>query len=466
MPKRTKPDHILSKLITEFEEQGQLLTREHWEESAYLRLIQHYEKQFQFDKALNLTDQALSLYKYKPDFYLIKARLLMSSQQAFSALSVLEQAYAISPMNQEIFFLKAKAYALSQQYNESLGIISDLKCTIHETELPELLLVEAFIYETMKDFNKMFDTLREALLLNPNNHEALEQIWVSVEFSKKYEESVRLHLAIIDKNPYSDLAWYNLGHAYRCLGEYENAVDALEYSFLINSNFEQGYLDCAELCVQINKYEKALECYQEAHDIFGPDAELAVYISECLIKLGRHKEAKAKLQKASYQDPYNEETFYYLGLCLYEEGNYAKAIKSYLTALDVDDQREEFHAAIAQTYEKTGNLKKAEQHYKKAANCGMEQSQYWTMLISFLLKNNLTDKAEKYLVRADKYSFGADLLYCKAAFYFLKDARTEAMEFMEEALTENIGLHSILFEILPALREDKEVNSMIRYFSI
>ncbi|MBK9108573.1 MAG: tetratricopeptide repeat protein [Saprospiraceae bacterium] len=466
MPKRTKPDHLLSKLITEFEEQGQLINREYCEESYYIRLIQHYERQFQFDKALNLTDQAILLYKYKQDFYLLKAKLLMASQQASIALEVLDQAYAISPMNPEIQFLKARACALIQQFDDSLKIIMDLKCNIQKTDLPELLLVEAFIYETMKDFNKMFDTLRDALILNPNNHEALEQIWVSVEFSKKYEESIRLHQDIIDKNPYSYLAWYNLGHAYSCIGEYEAAVDALEYSFLINQQFEQGYLDCAELCLQINMYEKALQCYVDANDMFGPDAELVVYIAECLIKLNRHKEAKHKLQKAIYHDPYNEEIFFYLAECFSYESNYQKAIKYYLNAIDLDEQREEFQAGIGKAYENLGNFKKAESHYKKAATFGMEQSQYWTMLISFLLKRGEKVKAEKFLARADKYSFGADLLYCKSAFYFMEGSRENAIECLEEALSENPNLYAILYEILPELKEDKDVQSMIRYFNI
>lgn len=466
MPKRTKPDHILSKLITEFEEQGQLLTREYWEESYYLRLIQHYERQFQYDKALSLVDQALQLYKFKPDFYFTKAKLLMAAQQVPDALIVLDQAYAISPMNQEIFLLKARAFALIQQYGESLRIIADLKCKIQQTDLPEILLVEAFIYETMKDFNKMFDSLRDALLLNPNNMEALEQIWVSVEFSKKYDESIRLHLDLIDRNPYSYLAWYNLGHAYSCICEYEKAVDALEYAFLINSNFEQAYLDCAELCLQINMFEKALSCYVEANENFGPDAELLVYIAECLIKLNRHKEAKQKLQKAIYQDPYNEEIFYYLGECHSADKAYVKAIKAYQNAIELDDQREEFHAGIARVYEVLENYKKAEIHYKKAAILGMEQSQYWCNLISFLLRRRELDKAEKFLIKADKYSCGADLLYTKTAFYLLKQDRAEAMNCLEEALNEDPNKHSVLMELIPALAEDNDIMSMIRYYAI
>ncbi len=466
MPKRTKPDHILSKLILEFEEQGQILANECWDEKSYLRLISHYEKQCQFDKALQVTNLALRLFKFKPDFFLIKAKLLISSQKPHAAIDVLEQAYALSPLDLEISLLKAKAYALSHQFDESLRIISDLKCELIKTDLTELLLVEAFIYETMKDFNKMFDSLREALILNPNNHEALEQIWVSVEFSKKYHESVQLHQEIIDKNPYSYLAWYNLGHAYSCLGEYEKAVEALEYSFLINPLFEQGYLDCAELCLQVNMYEKALRCYQEANESFGPDAELIVYIAECLIKLNRHKEAKQKLQKAIYHDPYNEEIFFYLGECLCAEQNWKKAINAYLEAIDLDDQREEFHAGIAIAYEKLGNLKKAESHYRKSAICGLEQSKYWCLYISFLLSNQQVEKAEKMLIRADKYSFGADLLYCRAAFYFLTNSRENAIATLEEALAENSKEHSILLSLYPSILQDKEVMSMIRYYSV
>ncbi|MCC6754713.1 MAG: tetratricopeptide repeat protein [Saprospiraceae bacterium] len=466
MPKRTKPDHILSKLITEFEEQGQLQNREFCEEAYYLRLIQYYERHFQLDKALNLVDQALLLYKYKQDFYLIKSKLLMAALRPADALEVLDQVYAISPMNQDIPLLRARAHALMCHYSESLGIIMDLKCNIQETDLPDVLLVEAFIYETMKDFNKMFDTLREALLINPNNHEALEQIWISVEFSKKYEESIRLHQNIIDQNPYSYLAWYNLGHAHSCLGEYEKAVEALEYSFLINPQFEQGYLDCAELCLQIGQYEKALGSYLEANEMFGPDPELVVYMSECLIKLGRHKEARLRLQKAAINDPYNEEIFYYLGECHLNEGNCSKAIKCYLSALDLDECREEFHASLARAYDMKGLVKKAEIHFKRAARCGQEQSQYWTMLITFLLRQKEFTKAEKYLERADKYSFGADLLYCKSAFYFLSDQREFALECLEEALNENAPLAGMLMEMVPALQQDKDVQSMIRYFSL
>ena len=45
-------------------------------------------------------------------------------------------------------------------------------------------------------------------------------------------------------------------------------------------------------------YEKALRCYQEANEMFGPDAELIVYIAECLIKLNRQR-SKIKIAEGN-----------------------------------------------------------------------------------------------------------------------------------------------------------------------
>jgi tetratricopeptide (TPR) repeat protein len=102
----------------------------------------------------------------------------------------------------------------------------------------------------MKDYNAMYDTMAEAVMLDCKNEEAMERIWISAELSRRYEDSVKLHLDIIDCDPYNYQAWYNLGHGYTCTWEYEKAVEALEYSYIINPEFESAYLDCADTCRQ------------------------------------------------------------------------------------------------------------------------------------------------------------------------------------------------------------------------
>jgi hypothetical protein len=43
--------------------------------------------------------------------------------------------------------------------------------------------------------------------------------------------------------------------------------------------------------------------------------------------------------------------------------------------------------------------------------------------------------------------------------------RIQCLELLEEALLENHEQHTILFEIAPEIRLDKEVSAMIKYFA-
>ena len=90
----------------------------------------------------------------------------------------------------------------------------------------------------MEDYNKMFESLQNALVADLNCEEALERIWLCTELANKYKESAVLHNQILDKNAYSYLAWYNLGHAYNGLKMNKEAIEAFEFSYVIRENFE------------------------------------------------------------------------------------------------------------------------------------------------------------------------------------------------------------------------------------
>ncbi len=464
MNRKTKPNPKLSEIVQQYERRDQHSYPAVWDDKTYFKLIDFYTNQGSIERALEVANTALSHYKFRTDFYLLKANLLMGKMQLNEAKGVLEQAAKLSPYDRQVQILKCKLLALQGHSEEALILVDEIKLIFHKTDITDLLLLEAFISETMKDFEKMFYTLKELLTHNPDNVEALEQIWVSVEFSKKYEESINLHLELIDRNPYSYLAWFNLGHAYSCLGEYEKALEALEYSFIINVQFEQGYLDCAELAVQMGQFEKAVDIYTDVLAHFGNDGDVVAYLSDCLIRLERYKDAKKILHKAYKADPYNDEICYYLGLCYMRCHETDKAIDFLKEAITIEEYREEYHASLAECYSENGELHLAEIHFAKAARTGMEQSQYWTRYISFLLQNRNFEKAYKTIIRADKYSVGADLLFCKAAYHYLTGHRDHALEVLKEAIQDDQTQLEIFTSLAPASMEDSDFRGFIRYY--
>lgn len=457
-------DHALISLVNEFETMSQQGNVSFLDEQDFLKLINYYEKEFLFEKAIEVADYALNQYGFSADFHIKKAQLFLATRNSEKAMSILDQAEMFAPAELDIHILRAKIFSSLGQYTQALTLIDLIKEKASESELSEIFLCEAQVYECLKEYDKMFESLRRSLHFDPENEEALERVWVCTELTKKYLESIAFHKEVIDRNPYAYLAWYNLGHAYSCEGEYDLAIDAYEYSFIINEEFELGYRECADLCFQTTKYEKALRFYLDALELFGPDSDLLANIGECHMEMKQYERAKDYFNKASKLDPYNDEVYYYLGLCHAKEDRWLSAINAFFKAIEIEDRREEYFSNLALAFSKVGEFAKAHYYFLKATEIGPEQCDIWKNHITFLLQLGELDKALEVVDEAEYHAVGTELIYCRAACYFAMDDRSEGMETLRLALIEDLDMANLIFEILPSLKEDIQVHHLISYY--
>ncbi|HLF64545.1 MAG TPA: tetratricopeptide repeat protein [Saprospiraceae bacterium] len=464
MEHRTKKNHPPHELVSEYEARNEQGDQMYLAEKDFCQLINYYEDEREVTRALDVVDHAISLHSYCADFLIIKARLLLSTSKPLRALRYLDQAEIISPCELDIYLLRARVLCELGHFDTALAILESARKFSVGTDLVEIALCEAFIFERQKLFDKMFEALAQALRIDPQNEEALERIWWSVENSKKYDESIDFHKELLDQDAYSYLAWFNLAQGYSCNGDYEKAIEAMEYSFLINPDFEMGYLDCADLCIQIGRYDQALKIYQELIENFGGDSEELVKLAECEFYTGRIRDCKRTLIEALKMDSYNDEAYYYLGKCFNALGKYKNAISALIKAIDLEDRREEYYAELASAYQSAGELGKADFYFRKATEIGPELDTYWYMHIRFLIGQGEYEKALDVLEEADYQTSSAGLDCCKAICLFKLKRRSKAINALRDALLDNFSTHEILFELIPELKEDKEITSMLRYY--
>jgi len=465
MENKIKRDPSLLSFITDFETKFEKGEVGYLDEKTFLQLLEYYEDEYLYEKALEVANLALEQYKYRSDFYLIKARILLNTNKANDCLQTLQIVETIAPFERDINIIKARALAIKKQFKEAYAILEELSKGATTSDEVEILIAESFIHENAKDYNAMYDALARAVMLDTKNEEAMERMWISAELSRRYEDSVILHKEIIEKDPYNYQAWYNLGHGYNCIWEYDKAIEALEYSFIINPEFESAYLDCADTCLQVKDYEKALEIYIEANERFGPNNELMVSIAECYFFMKKTGIAKQWLIKAIKMDGYNDEAYYLLGECYAKDQVWYNAINAYHKAIELEGRREEYYLGLAKAYLAVEDYNKATLNFQMATQTGPEETLYWKEYICFLVKMGLYEEATQVLEEADEHTYGADLVYCRAVTQFYLQNKMECLELLEEALMENFEQHSIIFEIAPELKLDKEIQSMIRYYS-
>jgi len=269
---------------------------------------------------------------------------------------------------------------------------------------------------------------------------------------------------MLENAPYSHFAWYNLGHCFSNIGEYEQAVDALEYAFLIRPEFEQAYTDCAEICMMLQQWDKALSIYREVLTSFGEDYDHLVSMAECSLKLKDYKQAKKYITQSMQIDAYGEESHYLMGQCFANEGKWHKAIQSYRRAISIDETSDSYFLALAKAYAQVGELEKANKNFKKATFCAPEQNSYWFEHASFLLQLGKLQQALDVLDQGEISSVGSDLLYCRAAVHYLLGDKTKAIDILAEVLEDDFGSHPCIFQLVPAMKEDKDIMSIINYY--
>ena len=460
----TERNHTPYDLISQYEAMQENESPIYLTEREFHRLIEYYHEEYLIQQAIEATDVAIAQYPYCADFLLAKAQLLLISDKPYRAMRYLDRADAVSPNELQSALLRARAFSEVGEHNQAIELLNQAEKFASSEDKVEIYLCTAAVYENMRLYDEMFDSLVNIFEIDPAHTEALERIWVSVELSKRYEESIHLHKSIIDIDPFCFQAWFNLGHAYACIGEYQKAITSIEYSFLVNSDFELGYIDCAELCCQEQMYDKALEIYAELSERFGADSDNLVRIAECLYHINNYEKSLDTLVEALHLDPYNDEVYYLLGKCFLKQNKIHNAVGALVKAIELEDRREEYYAELALAYTAMGENKKADFYFSKATEVGPEQDQHWVQHCKFLIGIGDYSKALDVIEEADYHTFSSELMYCKAICLLRLDARKKALKVLGEALTDHFEIHSILYEIFPGLENDDEIVSIVKYY--
>lgn len=459
--------HTLNGLVSEYESMSQKGTVVFYEEAVFFQLIDYYESEQSLEQAIAVADLALSQYNFSSGLYCKKAYLLASKKHNAAAIEAIEKAEILSPGDSEIRLAKSNLLGLLEEYDTAFAIIEELKASnafLDNTKLAEISYVEGALYERMHEYDLAFHAWKQALMLNPNHTEVLSRIWICIEMTRNFEESIELCNKILDNNPYYSMAWYNLGHAHTYFGNYSEAIHSYEYAFITNEKFEWAYRHCAELCMEIQDFKKALDCYEEVLSHIQPDVEILFKIGQCYYFLNKTKIAQVFFERSIKLDEINDEVYFYLGKCATLQKNWKDAIYYYKRAIEIEGKQEEYYAHLANAYAAHNNSEKAFHYFNRAIELAPEQAFYWVEFASFLMSVNAMDAAWDILIDAEEYAVGPELTYCKAACLFKMGKRKEGMLFLEEAITDDFEMHPILFKYIPELKTDKKIKAMLKFF--
>ncbi len=436
-----------------------------FEEASFDQLIEYYEEKGDTKRAMDAVNRALEQHPYASLFLVKKAHLLFELKDLDEAMVLLDKAEAMDSSDISIHLLRCDIFTWQGKYNKALNTIQAAMEIADKDERSDLYLELADVYEEWEKYDEVFDCLVRALELDPENEEALNRLWFCVEFTEKFEQSIKFHKAFIDEHPYSYLAWFNLAHGYAGLDLYEKAVEAFEFVIAINEDYEYAYKDCGEVLFRMEKYEEAAEYLLRASVISKPYKELYYSLGECFERMKNYNRARYYYRKATNLDPYFADAFHKIGYCYEEEERFDAAITAYERAYRLEKGNADYVVSLGFVFYNIDQFDKSIEFFRRAVEMEGEVEENWEMLSRAYFEASEYREALNVLEKAILLFEGnANFFYMKAAYYYQIGNRNESLVNLERALLQDFESHDLMWEITPYMEHDDTVANLIEQY--
>ncbi|HKK87872.1 MAG TPA: tetratricopeptide repeat protein [Saprospiraceae bacterium] len=418
-------------------------------EKEFLEIIEHYENEDQLEEALTAANYALEYHPFSVDFFIIKASILLELLHPEAALDIVIQGRALGFLYTDLLLLEAECHMLLNNLDEALHATALAKENAKADEKDEVYFSEALVYEHFQMFNGCFDSLSNVLRYNPRHANGLLKIWWCTEMTERYRESCKLYHELIDRDPYNAQLWYNLGHAYACLEEYDKSIDAFEYAYLAEPKFEFAYRDCAEICMKADKYDLALQSYRELMEFTIPDAEILSKCGYCHTNLENYTMARDMYTKAIALEPNNSKACFGMAINAFYEGRMKEALSSVTKAISLDDSFEEYMLLKANILADMLRIADAESAFNQAIEMAPENAQCWIKYFSYLLSAGNFERAFHLVEEARFYHQEKEIITAHIVALCAVGKNNEAQSAFLTAMSEDLFEPGLYSDLLP-----------------
>lgn len=405
------------------------------DEEEFERVAEYYFQNSNEEQALLACDIARTYYPFSGTVLLLRAEILTQAQKYGQALKALDEMEQYDAHNIDAVLLRSDILVSQYKHAAAAAWLEGETGYFEGKDLIELLLELSDVYDEGEEFDSVFDTLKRIIAIDRRNEEALQKLCFWAEFTNRLEESVAIHQALLDEDPYNALAWFNLGAAFQGLKLWEKSIDAYEFCVAIDETFEFAYRNMADAYMRLKWYERAIEVLEKHLEIAKPEDVIYEAMGYCWEKQKNFKKARHYYRQASQLSPQDDGIFYKIGETYAHEGAWEKAMKSFGVALHLNKENASYCIAMGNCLMALHSVKEALVCYLNAVRLKPTVKNTWVTLIRGLYMGGFYEEALTQLqIAREHVGDKPDLRYYDAAMLLELGKSKEAMIQLESAL--------------------------------
>lgn len=412
---------------------------------------------------LNLAKKALKLgldqHPNSVGLKLVQVELLVFNDKIDQAEKLVNEIYKLDPKNEEVYIQHANIYSKKGEHAKAIDTLNiALELTDDLADVYSLIGMEYLFIDELEKAKYYFIKCLEN---DDEDQSALYNIVYCFDFLDQPDKAIEFLNKFIDDQPYSEVAWHQLGRQYMNIKDYKNAVRAFDFATIIDEYFIGAHLEKGKAYEKLKEYTKAIESYKITLEIDDASSFVLLRIGVCYEELNKNQKALKYYLKTVHEDPLLDKGWIAITDFYIKLGNFQKALFYVNKAIGIDEQNKLYWRRYAVINKELTYFEEAEKGYSKAVEFGdmfMDTWLYWADSLQNLGEFEIA--IQKLLEASEMHTDEYEIEYRLAGLYFIEEQLEKATYHLTNALHLNYKNHTILEENFPSVW----INPMVQEF--
>ena len=381
-------------------------------------IIHHYLNNGKVSLAKKAIKIGLTQHPGSIALKLLHVEILVFENNLEIAEKWLDELQLVDSNNEEIFIQRANICSKKNNHEAAVEYLQKaLNIAEDSFDIYSLLGME---YLFMDNYTMAKDSFMKCLSYDEHDYASLYNIVYCFEFLEDQEGAIDYLNKYLNKNPYCQVAWHQLGKQYHSRELYKEALSAFDFAIISDESFIGAYFEKGKVLEKLGRYFEAIDNYQTTIKIDDPTSHAYLRIGKCYEKLKNEDLAKYYYYQTVHEDPLLDKGWLAITDYYIRQENFEKALFYINKAINIDGENAFYWKKCAHIHLELQHFIEADYSFKQAVELGNYELETWQQWAYVAHVNKDLGAAIQILLQGlEFYPEEVGLEYQLASYYFI-----------------------------------------------
>lgn len=346
---------------------------------------------------------------------------------------MLDELQLLDSSNEEIYIQRANIYSKKDNHEAAVTLLHKaLELAEDSFDIHSLLGME---YLFMDNFQLAKENFMMCVSFDQEDYSSLYNVIYCFEFMEDYDGAIHYLNDYLERNPYCEVAWHQLGKQYTAKKMLNEALASFDFAIISDDTFIGAYFEKGRVLEKLGRYNEAIENYETTISIEDPTSHAYLRIGKCHEKLHNDDLAKHFFYHTVHEDPLLDKGWLAITDFYYRKKDYKKALYYINKAINIDEENSLYWKKCAKINKALENYDEADFAYKQAVDLGNFELETWLSWTAVVLQCDDAESAFQILQQGlEFYPEEAKLWYAVTGVHLMLKQTVKAKKSFSKAI--------------------------------